>query len=91
MKHCCWILTHGHITALCNAPATHVCKESDSHFCDYHAEEYADCFGEGILREIPIEEEKAPILKGARFINDSERGSECTLASAELVWKNDKQ
>ncbi len=53
MKHCSWILMHGHITTPCDAPATHQCKESDAYFCDHHAEDYRDCFGDHVLIELP--------------------------------------
>lgn len=43
--------------AFCNAPATHICKESDTPLCEDHAGDFKELFGEDTVRELPIEED----------------------------------
>ncbi len=61
-RHVCWwiISPIGGVSPVrqCQAPATHWCPESGSQFCDDHAEDYADVFGDDSLKEFPIEEAK---------------------------------
>lgn len=61
-RHVCgWMISPiGGMTSVkqCQAPATHWCPESGSQYCGYHAEDYADIFGDDSLREFPIEEKK---------------------------------
>jgi len=58
IPRCRWILAHGHIVAECGAPATHRCPETCATFCDDHANDYSDCFGDDSLIELPAKEAK---------------------------------
>lgn len=49
---CCWILM-GFEPFECSAPATQRDKESGETFCEYHAVDYAETFGQEALETIP--------------------------------------
>ena len=61
-RHVCgWMISPmGRMTPVrqCQAPATHWCPESGAQYCNDHAEDFADIFGDDSLREFPIVEDK---------------------------------
>jgi hypothetical protein len=58
IPRCCWILTRGDIVSKCGAPATHRCPETCATFCEDHADDYSDCFGDDSLIELPTMKSK---------------------------------
>ena len=55
--HCDWMIGSEEWIApkCCPAKPAFYCPESGSQLCNTHADDYEDLFGEGCLREFPVE------------------------------------
>lgn len=60
-KHstCSWIIATRPRTVFCPLSPTHYEPDGDGQFCDSHAEDYEDVFGDRLI-EFPIEENEKP-------------------------------
>ncbi len=58
-SRCEWLIFHGRLAALCPSKATHVDPSSGSVFCETHAEDFEEVFGD-VLQSLPQTPEVSP-------------------------------
>ena len=49
IPRCRWVIGYAGMFTNCDAPATHRCRESGATFCDRHAKDYSDFYGDDSL------------------------------------------